>query len=87
MLLSHNAMCECVAARLETVGRTNRAGRIDSLHWQRAVGAREALPCGLSVSSFCLLLTGEVAQHGRVGAALIGPALGARERCGNTGTG
>jgi hypothetical protein len=40
MLLRHHALCERIAARLKTVGRACRVGRIDGLHWHRTAGQR-----------------------------------------------
>jgi hypothetical protein len=36
-----HALCERIAARLETVGRACRAGRIDSLHRHRTAGEQK----------------------------------------------
>jgi len=40
MLLRHHALGECVAAGLETVGRTSRARRINGLHRHSTAGER-----------------------------------------------
>jgi hypothetical protein len=40
MLLRHYALGECIAARLETVGRECRAGGIDGLDRHSAAGER-----------------------------------------------